>query len=139
MTDAHDHDGHAHDDHGHGGDPDPEIRISPIAKTMVALLVTTVVFAIAMIPLVNGFDEMNDSRVDADEVLLPARPSGPLLQPHPPSDMQKLREEEADILDHYGWTDQAGGVARVPLERAQALILQEGFGPVGAASEAPQE
>ncbi len=30
-------------------------------------------------------------------------------------------------LDGYGWTDQAQGVARVPIARAMALIVQEGL------------
>ena len=30
-------------------------------------------------------------------------------------------------LDGYGWTDQAHGVARVPIARAMALVAQEGL------------
>ncbi|MEM1245490.1 MAG: hypothetical protein AAGK22_03900 [Acidobacteriota bacterium] len=122
-----DHDDHDHDGHG---DPDPEILVSPITKAIVALLVTTVVFAVLMIPLVRAFDERVEARVAPEDVVEPARPSGPLLQPHPPTDMEKLREQENATLGTYGWSDEASGVARVPLSRAQELVLAEGLGPV---------
>lgn len=137
MTDSHDShdDTHAHSE-GHG-DPDPEIQVSPIAKAIVALLVVTVVFAVLMIPLVRGIDESVESRVSDEDIVEIARPSGPLLQPHPPTDMHKLRAHESAVLDHYGWTDQASGLARVPIERAKELVLSEGLGPVGARAAAP--
>ena len=133
MTESTDHDAHGHD--GGHGDPDPEIQISPIAKTMVALLVTMLVFAILMIPLVRGIDEYVEGKVPDEDSVSLARPSGPLLQPHPPSDMKKLRDHEEAVLSHYGWTDQSSGLARVPLSRAKEMILQQGLGPVGVAPE----
>ncbi len=137
MTDAHTE--HEHDEHGHGGDPDPEIAISPIAKSIVALVVTTVAFAVLMIPLVFGFNEAIVNRVDDDDRVAPARPSGPLLQPSPEAEMELFREEQKRLVDEYGWSDKTNGLARIPVSRARALILSEGVGPVGAPASAETE
>ena len=38
--------------------------------------------------------------------------------------MADLRAEEDAILETYGWVDQAAGVARIPIERAIALMVE---------------
>jgi hypothetical protein len=38
---------------------------------------------------------------------------------------QRLHEEE--ILNTYGWVDQKAGIARIPIDRAMALIVQRGL------------
>jgi hypothetical protein len=38
---------------------------------------------------------------------------------------QRLREEE--VLNTYGWVDQKAGVARIPIDRAMALMAQRGL------------
>ena len=143
MTDELDHEAHDHGvthgyDHGHE-DPDPEIVISPIAKSVVALLVTTVVFAVLMIPLVRGFDELADSRVEETDRIEIARPSGPLLQPDPELEYQAFRQREDAVVGSYGWSSQSDGIARIPVERAKALILQEGVGAVGGGMASPSQ
>ena len=124
MTDSTEH-------HGHG-DPDPEILVGPIAKSVVALIVTTVVFAVLMIPLVNGFDEVVEARVEDRDTIEIARPTGPLLQPSPEGQMEVFRAHEKKVVESYGWTDQASGVARLPIDRAKELVLADGLGPVVA-------
>ena len=36
-----------------------------------------------------------------------------------------LREQEAETLTTYGWVDQEKGTVRIPVERAEALYLEE--------------
>jgi hypothetical protein len=51
----------------------------------------------------------------------------PSLQTQPFKDVYTLREDEAKKLHSYGWVDQDGGVARIPIDRAMELMLQRGF------------
>ena len=51
----------------------------------------------------------------------------PSLQTQPFRDIYLLRDDEAKKLQSYGWVDQEGGVARIPLDRAMDLMLQRGF------------
>lgn len=61
-------------------------------------------------------------------------PPEPRLQTTPWADLKTLRADETSYLHGYGWIDQQGGVARIPIDRAKALLLQKGLavrqGPV---------
>ena len=54
-------------------------------------------------------------------------PPQPRLQPDPVGDLHKLRQQEDDILETYGWVDQGAGIGHVPIERAKELLLQRGL------------
>lgn len=47
-----------------------------------------------------------------------------------PEILMARREQEEARLNSYGWIDQEAGVARLPIERAMALIAEDGL-PVG--------
>jgi hypothetical protein len=51
----------------------------------------------------------------------------PSLQTQPFGDVYALREDEAKKLGSYGWVDQEGGVARIPIDKAMEVMLQRGF------------
>ena len=59
-------------------------------------------------------------------------PPAPNLLTDEPAGLRKFQAEEASKLQGYGWVDQQGGVARLPIEEAKKLIVQRGL-PVRAA------
>lgn len=122
--------GAASPDH-HGQDPDPELRIRTIVRILVVLTLVTVAFAIVVWPLVRAFVGV---RIDQDErrglVVDATRPAGPLLQADPITELEQLRRQEDAILESYGWSDEAAGLARVPVRRAAQMVLEEGVGPL---------
>jgi hypothetical protein len=59
-------------------------------------------------------------------------PPEPRLQTAPPAELAQVREadrlalgEGDDVAQRYGWVDQAGGVARIPIEDAMALYVDQ--------------
>lgn len=71
-------------------------------------------------------------------VLAPAGPSSPLatiqqvapgpqLQVSPPTDLQKLKASEDQLLSNYAWVNQQQGIVRIPIDQAMKLILQRGL------------
>jgi hypothetical protein len=55
-------------------------------------------------------------------------PTGtPQLNPEQPMELQKLRARERQLLDSYGWTDRAAGVAHIPITDAMKIIAAEGL------------
>jgi hypothetical protein len=50
-------------------------------------------------------------------------PPAPNLEAEPTSGLAALRAREDAILNTYGWTDSARGLARVPVGRAMELYL----------------
>ncbi len=54
-------------------------------------------------------------------------PPEPRLQETPRVDLQRLREQEQQRLNSYGWIDQAGGVVHIPIADAMKLTLERGL------------
>jgi hypothetical protein len=73
------------------------------------------------------------------EANVPRLPPGPRLQPAPVKDMDELRARETSALNSYGWVDRQAGVARIPIDRAIDLLLEQGLpAPRPEPSQAPQ-
>lgn len=51
----------------------------------------------------------------------------PRLQPDPTADLNKFRAREEEVLNSYGWVDQAGGTVHIPIEQAIAVVAQSGL------------
>jgi hypothetical protein len=64
-------------------------------------------------------------------------PPAPRLQVNPARDIAELRLAEDRILDGYGWVDPAKGIARIPIERAMAILAEKGLPPRPAAPAPP--
>jgi hypothetical protein len=60
-------------------------------------------------------------------VQVPMTAGTPKLNPDQPLELQKLRAEERRILDSYGWTNRAAGIARIPIVEAMKTIAAEGL------------
>jgi hypothetical protein len=54
-------------------------------------------------------------------------PPAPNLQPDPLRDIDRMHEREEGVLTTYGWVDQDARIARIPVERAMALVLERGL------------
>ena len=54
-------------------------------------------------------------------------PPEPRLQVHPEQDLNRMREQQDEILNSYGWVDRAGGKVRIPIDRAMDLLMQKGL------------
>jgi hypothetical protein len=59
----------------------------------------------------------------------------PLLQVHPHQELQDYCDAQQKEVTTYGWVDQPSGVVRVPVDRAEELILAKGL-PARSASDA---
>ncbi len=54
-------------------------------------------------------------------------PPAPVLQVNPAVDMQKFRQREEQKASSYGWVDEKGGIAHVPIQRAMEIVVQRGL------------
>lgn len=65
-----------------------------------------------------------------------APPPRPRLQAEPRTDLAALRSEKQRALQSWGWADDSGKFARIPIERATEIYVREhaAAAPAGAAS-----
>ena len=124
--------------HGELHNPDTaheeaDINIGAIVTFVVGLVVTALVIQLAMWGMFKILDTVEDK---ADPSLSPyaAAPAtkgsdfpAPSLQTTPWTDLKALRAEEAAHLHSYGWVDEQAGIARMPIDKAKALLLQKGL------------
>jgi hypothetical protein len=106
---------------------------------------TTLVCQILMWGLFDLFDRQA-TRDDVARAPL-AAPAGTL--PPPPNlltdeagNLANFRHQEDEALSTYGWVDRNGGVVRIPIDRAKALLLERGLpvrGTSPAKAEAPKK
>ncbi len=120
------------DRHGDAQAPtgfDREIGLRGLTLFVVVLVGLLVVTGVLMYLLSSG---LREARVAADpplpklpEARQPYEVKGPRLQADPPADMAALRAREDATLNRWGWTDEANGVAQVPIGRAMELLVEQ--------------
>jgi hypothetical protein len=107
-----------------------DINVRAIIWFVVVLTVIVLAVDVAMFGLFKLFDRME---VKNDPVVSPlALPAGqplgaPGLQTEPWADLKKFRAEQLAYLHGYGWVDEPGGVARIPIDKAKGLLLKKGL------------
>jgi hypothetical protein len=45
-----------------------------------------------------------------------------------PEQLARLRAEQQEQMNSYGWVDEKAGVVRVPIDRAMDLVVEESAG-----------
>lgn len=63
------------------------------------------------------------------EAQKPVVPPGPRLQSTPEVELRAFRVEEEQVLGSWAWSDPAGGIAQVPVERAIEAVVAAGALP----------
>jgi hypothetical protein len=112
-------------DHEHS-----DINVRAIIWFVVVLAVIVIAVDISMYGLFKAFNymETRNEPVVSPLALPPGQPPGPPGLPTTPwSDLKKFRAEQEAYLHGYGWIDETAGVARVPIEKAKALLLKQGL------------
>jgi hypothetical protein len=118
---------------------DRELNLRGVIGFGLGLVVVMVGVAFLMWLLSDFFRSQAEAN-DPPPAILPEariqpRPPGPLLQTDPIEDLQKLRQEEKEILDGYAWVDQDTEIVRIPIDLALELVTQMGL-PEAAEADA---
>jgi hypothetical protein len=109
-----------------------DINLRAVITFVVVLTVVSLAIQVAMYGLFVVFGRIETrSEPIVSPVAAPAAKPGdfsePRLQTTPWTDLKQLRASEHAFLHGYGWVDQSAGIARIPIEKAKALLLQKGL------------
>lgn len=142
------HDSHVYDrhhaEHGHSGHDGlynedvahehSDVNIRGVIVFALAIVVITAVVLVSMWGLFEVFEKQakqNDPVLSPYAVPAGQQPPEPRLLIDEPLNLQTVKSGEREVLDGYGWVDQTGGVARIPIDEAKKRLLQQGL-PVRA-------
>ena len=80
--------------------------------------------SIALALLLGGSYERHLNPVGRLNTPAPTTPEAtlPLSQSAPQSERERYDAEKQSVLNGWGWVDQRAGIARIPVERAMALM-----------------
>ncbi len=90
-----------------------------IASVVVLLMSCALVFGLVLLITAQPTTEQQTAAIHA------RNPAFNLEQTTPNADTQALEATQEAMLQGYGWIDQNAGIARIPIERAMALIVTE--------------
>ncbi|MEO1082932.1 MAG: hypothetical protein AAFY88_01680 [Acidobacteriota bacterium] len=104
---------------------DGEVPMKPIIWSTVAIAISVLVafvFCWGLIVFFEGnLEEPTLSPIaEANERRLPPQP---WVQPKPEVEMDELREQLAERMSGYGWSDQLEGMVHIPVEEAKEIVL----------------
>jgi hypothetical protein len=129
----------SHHPHGPTDNPDvvheeSDINVRAIIWFVIVLTGITLAINVAMWGMFKGL-EYYETTHDAPVSPLAAAPApatgGPMpapgLQLTPWTDLKAFNAAQAAQLQGYGWIDEHGGIARVPISKAKALLLKQGL------------
>src|SRR6476659_6104458 len=117
---------------------DREIQYHQLIWMGVALLVTALLSGVGVFFLLRGFVSWRAEAAAANQPLVApaARAAAPQLLARPERELERVRREEKERLESYGWVDQADGVAHIPVERAIDILAARGL-PARTAAPTP--
>ena len=109
---------------GHEGDA-TNVRL--IIETVIALVVSITVVCLIVWGVFNLFkSQVGGSERRLNSMANPAQlPPSPRLEVHPWEELRGLRAHEDDVLNHYRWVDQKGGVVHIPIEKAMDEVVSQ--------------
>lgn len=117
---------------------DREIQYHQLIWMGVGLLVICLLSGVGVFFLLRGFVTWRADQAAGSKLLVAPAPTAaaPLLLARPERELDRVRREEKEQLESYGWMDQAGGVAHIPVERAIDILAARGL-PARAAAPTP--
>ena len=111
-----------------------DINVRAIIWFVIVLTAVSVSVDVGMFGLFKALDyyEVKNDPPVSPLAVEPASVKGgpqpaPGLQTTPWLDLKQFRADQNALVHGYGWVDEPAGIARVPIEKAKALLLKQGL------------
>lgn len=111
---------------GHAGHEVDSVNVGRVVGVGAGLAAMVIVSMVGMVYLFRGLDAAIETELPAYATRAEdSPPPPPRVDPNQSTQLEQLRAEHHRILNSYGWVDQEAGIARVPIERAMELVIED--------------
>lgn len=104
-----------------GHEPDA-INYRTILLVAGLLAVVVIAIGVALHLILTRAVIPNHAEIAARPAQVPPKPR---LQPHPQADLARFRAQKEALLSGYAWTDAQHAYARIPIQRAMQIYVQQ--------------
>jgi hypothetical protein len=106
-----------------------DLSAKSIVVFLAILMSVTVGIALLMLMLLSylGVRSINTDEPRSPLASTRTVPPEPRLQALPAVDLKQMKEQDAKILNSYGWVSREANVARIPVERAMEMVAERGL------------
>ena len=113
-------------------EPRHEGYLIPGGKVLLAglaLLVAVVLVVIGMYGLYRNRTPEDTQPGEETEMAISVHPDmkNVSLEARQPEQLQQYKQEQQELLESYGWTDDAKTKARIPVDRAISILAERGL------------
>jgi hypothetical protein len=108
---------------------DRDINVTNIAISLVVIVVVTIASAVGMLALFRSYAGAYEKQQQEVPAMAKVRelPPGPRLQVNGRAELNEYRSGIQATLHSYEYTDKMRGIGRIPVDRAMALLSQQGL------------
>jgi hypothetical protein len=115
-----------------------DVNVSAIIRYGVGLAVVAAIVHVFLWWLLGIYEGQHDrARTQAYPMAAGQQdrlPPAPRFQENPQQELQELRAKQKALLEGYGWVNKESGVARIPIEDAMKMVVEQGL-PVREAAK----
>jgi hypothetical protein len=114
---------------GHGHEHN-NLVVRGLILFAIVLVAVGIVVELSLVYIMRDFKEEETTLQALAPPLLADRSAAfpaPRLQEAPPVDLVKMKKEELQRLNGYGWVDRGAGIAHIPIDRAIEIVAARGI------------
>jgi hypothetical protein len=108
-----------------------DVNVSAILRYGLALAIAAAVIHVFLYWLVGVYERQYQRTQTQVYPMAVGRqdrlPPEPRLQDNPQEDLRSLRTRQDTRLHEYGWVNKEAGIARIPIEEAMRIVVQQGL------------
>ena len=112
---------------GEQGYEPTDVSIRGVMWVAVIFAAAVALSAVVLAGLLGLFTALREPAVVSPLERTTLLPPEPRLEARPLDTLEQVRAREQELLQGYAWVDREAGVARIPIERAMAILAERGW------------
>jgi hypothetical protein len=111
----------------HLGYEPADVNIRGVLAVALGWSIFVALAATALIGLSSMFGTLRPPVETSPLARVEIQPPEPRLEANPQVTLDRVRARQEQLLNGFGWVDRDAGIARIPIDRAMAILAERGW------------